>query len=108
MEFIDKYAKIDESDGDDDDDDATPADGGEVNYSDVEFSDDETSVKDQGPSDYCLTNVTRDLQKALQNQSMSADLGECSDPEKFVSDHVEQTQYEIDQFFGFEHRIKKF
>ena len=39
---------------------------------------------------------------------MSADLGECFDPENFVSDHVEQFEYEIDEFDGFKNRIKKF
>ena len=104
MEFIDKYAKIDGSGADD----AMSAGGDEVNYSDVEFIDDETNVQDQGPSDFRLMNVTRDLQEGLQDQSMSADLGECSDPENFTSDHVEQIEYEIDEFDDFKNRIKKF
>ena len=65
MEFIDKYPKTDGSD-DDDDDDVMFAGGDEVNYSDVEFIDDKTNVQDQGPSNHCLMNVTRDLQEALQ------------------------------------------
>ena len=85
-ELIDKYAKIDGSD----DDDAIYAGGDEVNYSDVEFIDDETNVQDQGPTDYCLMNLTRDLQEALQDQSMSARLGKCSDPENFLYEY----QYE--------------
>ena len=39
-------------------------------------------------------NVTRDLQEALQDQSMSANLGGCSDPENFVSEHIEEIKYE--------------
>lgn len=30
------------------------------------------------------------------------------DPENFVSDHVEEIEYEIDEFDGFKNRIKKF
>ena len=45
-------------------------------------------------------NVTRDLQEILLDQSMSANLSECSDPQNFVSDHVHLTI--------FEKKIKKF
>lgn len=54
------------------------AGGDEVNYPDIEFVDDETNVHDQNQSGYRLMNVTRDLQEAWQDQSMSDDLGECS------------------------------
>ena len=77
MEFIKKYAKVD---GPEDDDDQMSAGGDEVICLDVEFIDDKTN-KEQSLTDYRLVNVTRDLQEALQDQSMSADLGECSDPE---------------------------
>ena len=70
MEFFDKYARIHRSD----DHDAISAGGNDVKYSDVDFIDDEANVQDQGSSDYHLMNVTRDLQEALQDQSMSADL----------------------------------
>ena len=70
MEFFDKYARIHRSD----DHDAISAGGNDVKYSDVDFIDDEANVQDQGSSDYHLMNVTRDLQEALQDQFMSADL----------------------------------
>ena len=38
----------------------------------------------------------------------SADFGECTDPENFVSDHIEEIQLEFDEFDGFKNRIKKF
>ena len=82
------------------------AGGDEVNYLDVELVHDETNVQNQNPSDYHLINVTRDLQEVLQDQSMSANLGGCSDPENFVSDHVEEIGYEIDEFDSFKNRIK--
>ena len=39
---------------------------------------------------------------------MSANLGECSDPENFVSEHVEEIEYDFDTFDNFEKKIKKF
>ena len=78
----------------------------EINYLDVELIHDETNVQNQNPSDYHLINVTRDLQEVLQDQSMSVNLGGCSDPENFVSDHVEEIGYEIDEFDSFKNRIK--
>ena len=104
MEFTDKYARIDGSD----DDDAMSTGGNKVNYSDVEFIDDERNYQDQRPSDYHLRNVTRDLQEASLDQSMSADLSECTDPGNFVSNHVEEIELEFDEFDGFRNRIKKF
>ena len=53
-------------------------------------------------------NVTRDLQETLQDQSMSASLGGCSDPENFISEHVEKIEYEIVELDGFKNRITKF
>ena len=94
MEFIDKFAKID---GSDNDDIVMPAGGDEVNHSDVESVVDGTKVQDQTPSDYRTTNVTMYLQKDLQDQSMSANLDECPDSENFVSNHVEEIEYEIDE-----------
>ena len=38
---------------------------------------------------------------------MPANLGGCSDPKNFVSDHGEEIKYEIDEFGGFKNRIKK-
>ena len=39
---------------------------------------------------------------------MSANLGECSNRENFVSDHVEEIEYDFDTFDNFEKMIKKF
>ena len=39
---------------------------------------------------------------------MSANLGECSNRENFVSDHVEEIEYHFDTFDNFEKMIKKF
>ena len=44
----------------------------------------------------------------MQDQYMSADLCEYSDPENFVSKHVKQIEYQIVEFGGFRNRIKKF
>ena len=52
-------------------------------------------------SDYRLINVSRDLQEALRDHSISAELGECSDPDNFVSDCVDEVEYEYDEFKGF-------
>lgn len=99
MGLIEKYAKIH---GENDSDDQMSAAGcDEVNYSHVEFMDDESNAHDQIPSDYRLMNAIRDLKKALQDQSMSVDLVKCSDPEYFVSDYVEEVEYEFDEFKGF-------
>ena len=46
-------------------------------------------------------NVTRDLQEILLDQSMSANLSECSDPQNFFSDHVEEIEYDFDTFNNF-------
>ena len=73
------------------------ADGDEVNDSNMEFIDDETNVQDQGPLDYCLMNVTRSLQEAMQDQSMAQELDLVStDPENFVSDYVDEVEHEFD------------
>ena len=52
-------------------------------------------------------NVTRDLQEALEDQSMSASLGGCSDPENNVFNNVGEIEYGIDEFDGFKNRRKK-
>ena len=73
------------------------ADGDEVNDSNMEFIDDETNVQDQGPLDYCLMNITRGLQEAMQDQSMAQEFDLVSnDPENFVSDYVDEVEQEFD------------
>ena len=85
------------------------ADVAEVNDSNMEFIDDETNLQDQGPSDYCLINIIRGLQETVQDQSIAQelDLG-FSDPEKFVSDYVDEIEHEFDELAGLEKRIQKF
>lgn len=43
-------------------------------------------------------NATRYLPQALRDQAKSADLGERSDLENIVFDHVEEIEYEVDEF----------
>ena len=66
MEFLEKFAKVA---GSEDDDDQMSAGGDEVNYSDVEFIDDETNDQEQNPTDYRLMSVTGDLPEALLDHS---------------------------------------
>ena len=80
--------------------------GDEVNHSDVEFIDDEQNVVGQNPSDCCLMNVTKDLQEALTEQTMSAGLVECSDPENFVPDYVDEAEWEYDEFKDYKSKLK--
>ena len=105
MEFLEKFAKVA---GSEDEDDQMSAGGDEVNYSDIEFIDDETNYQEQNPTDYRLMSVTGDLPEALLDHSMSANLDEYSDPENFFSDNIEETEYDFDTFDGFEKKIKKF
>ena len=105
MEFIEKYARVDGSDDGMEDD----ADGDEVNEFDSEFIDDEKKFQDQGPTNYCLMNITRDLREAVTNQSITRELDlVLEDPENFVSDFVDEVKYEFYEFLGFEERIQKF
>ena len=102
MGFIKKYGRVD---GSEDEDDSVAGDGEVKTYSD---DDEETNVQGQSSTDYRLMNVTRDLQEALLDQSMSSNLSECSDPENFASEHVEEIEYDFDTFDNFEKKIKKF
>ena len=82
------------------------AGGDEINHSDIEFTDDDQNVVGQNPSGYCLMNVTKDLQEVLTEQTMSADLVECSDPENVVPDYVDEAQCEYDEFKDFKRKLK--
>ena len=79
------------------------------NISDDNFTDDtETEAWDQDDlTSYRLINVTRDLQEALQDYSMSKDLRVCSDPENFVSDQLDGIEYNFDKFKGFQKNYRK-
>ena len=105
MEFIEKYARVEESDDEMEDDTG----GDEASEFDLEFVDDETNFQDQEPTNYFLMNVTRDLREAITNQSIAQELDLVSEvPENCVSDFVDKVSYEFDEFFGFEKRIQKF
>ena len=83
--------------------------GAEVNDSNMEFTDDEANVQDQGPWDYYLMNVTRGLQEAVQDQSIAQELNlVSSDPENIVSDYVNEIEHESDELADLEKRIQKF
>ena len=102
MEFIEKYARVDEVEHDD------VAGCDEVNQLDLDFIDDETDFKDQESTDYRLMNVTRDLQDAIADRPMALDLDSATaDPENFVLDFLDEVSYEFDEFFGFEKCIRK-
>ena len=97
MEFIEKYAKVDGSEDEMEYNDVLGGD--EVNQLDLHFIDDETNFQDQEPTDYCLMNVTRDLQDAIANRSMTFDLDLVAvDPENFVLDFVDEVSYEFHEF----------
>ena len=83
------------------------AGGDEVSLSDEKFIDDETNFEDQAPSDYALTNFTCDLTDAMRDgQEMAKELGLIDpDPQNFVSDSIDETEFEYDEFKDFEKRI---
>ena len=62
MEFIQKYARVDDDREDDDNDgEMVVTEADQVRHlSDDEFIDDENSFEDQQPSNYRLFNVMRD------------------------------------------------
>ena len=99
MEFIQKYARVDDEDSDIDFND-------EVTQSDQEFIDDANNFQDQEPSNYRLLNVTRDLQEAINDHFIYRD-NECSDPENFVLDYVEEIEYDFDNFKSFQKKFEK-
>ena len=70
MEFIQKYARVDDEDSDVDFNDEIMPQVDEVTQSDQEFIDDTNNFQDQEPSNYRLLNITRDLQEAINDHSM--------------------------------------
>ena len=95
MEFIQKYAGVDK-DSNVDFNIELMSHVDQVTQSDQEFIDDTSNLQNQEPSNYRLLNVTHDLH------------AECSDPENFVPDCVEEIEYEFDSFNNFEKGIQKF
>ena len=80
MEFIQKYARVDDLDEDD------IAEEDEVRrQSDDDFIDD-NEIQDQDPSEYRIKNITRDLQEIL---------------------HYDEVEYDYDDFNGFKKKDRK-
>ena len=97
MEFIEQYSTVERSE--DETEHGDVAGGDEVNQLGLDFIDDKTNFQDQGPTDYRFMNVTKDLQEAIVDRSMAFDLDLVAvDPEKFVSDFVDEVSYEFHEF----------
>ena len=102
MEFIQKYERVDGSHYDDDEM-LTDAEGSVVRdeFVDDNFMDGSPqNGQNQDLRTYRLTNVTRDLQKTLPDQSVYEYSGYCSSPENFVPDSFEDIEYDFDEFVG--------
>ena len=99
MEFTEKYCRIDGFD----DDTENLNQAGEVNDSDIDFLDDEANFQDQEPTKYRLMNITRELQEAINDDSMPQELDLTSDdPENFVLDIFDNVEVEHDKFHSVE------
>ena len=73
MEFIQKYARVDDEDSNIDFNDEINSQVDEVTQSDQEFIDVTNNFQDQEPLNYKLLNVTRDLQEAINDHSIYGD-----------------------------------
>ena len=70
MEFIQKYARVDDEDSDVDFNDEVMSQVNKITQSYQELIDDTNNFQDQEPSNYRLLNITRDLQEAINDHSM--------------------------------------
>ena len=105
MEFTEKYCRIDGFD----DDTENLNQAGEVNDSDIDFLHDVANFQDQEPTKYRLMNITRELQEAINDDSMPQELDLTSDdPENFVLDIFDDVEVEHDKFHSVQKRIQKF
>ena len=73
MEFIQKYARVDDEDSNIDFNNEINSQVDEVTQSDQEFIDVTNNFQDQEPLNYKLLNVTRDLQEAINDHSIYGD-----------------------------------
>ena len=73
MEFIQKYARVDDEDSNIDFSDEINSQVDEVTQSDQEFIDVTNNFQDQEPLNYKLLNVTRDLQEVINDYSIYGD-----------------------------------
>ena len=87
--YITFYARVDDEDINVDFNDEVMLQVDEVTQSDQEFINGTNNFQDQEPSNYILLNVTSDQQEAINDRSVYGD-DECSDPENFVPDSVEE------------------
>ena len=73
MEFIQKYARVDDEESNIDFNDEINSQVDEVTQSDQEFIDVTNNFQDQEPLNYKLLNVTRDLQEVISDHSIYGD-----------------------------------
>ena len=73
MEFIQKYARVDDEDSNIDFNNEINSQVDEVTQSDQEFIDVTNNFQDQEPLNYKLLNVTRDLQEVINDHSIYGD-----------------------------------
>ena len=73
MEFIQKYARVDDEDSNIDFNNEINSQVDEVTQSDQEFIDVTNNFQDQEPLNYKLLNITRDLQEAINDHSIYGD-----------------------------------
>lgn len=93
MEFIHQLVELDDYDESLVTDDVGQEKEEEVRRQfDDDFIDDENDFQDQDAQTYRLANVSRDFQGALQDQSMSQELGVCSNPENYTPDCFGETE----------------
>ena len=70
MEFIQKYARVDDEDSDVDFNDEVMSQVNKITQSYQELIGDTNNFQDQESSNYRLLNITRHLQEAINHHSM--------------------------------------
>ena len=70
MEFIQKYARVDDEDSDVDFNDEVMSQVNKITQSCQELIGDTNNFQDQEPSNYRLLNITRHLQEAINHHSL--------------------------------------
>lgn len=103
MEFIDKYSRVD----------AISTDGDEVNYSELNLLMTKQMFKIRGHQTIVSQTLLGTCMTLCQTiawlkcSTWSVLILVCSDSILFVSDYVEEIEYEFDKFEGFKNRTKK-
>ena len=95
MEFIQKYAKVDEDSDQEfiDDEDLIT----QEQVGNCEFIDDVTEFDDQEPLNYFFKNVERDFDEAALDKSLSF-LDEDNDPKNYCQSEYDRNEIEYDIF----------